>query len=217
MEHAAIQDSLLIHSLLKHGFSVLLFDLRGIGSLGPGYLKGDAYIDNTSYNQWFAGILTNKSIVGMRAEDIVRLTHFIKTDMDGFNTISAIATGASGSELLHAAVFEETIQKMCLIEPFMSFADIALSHEYTPAFIPSIVAGAIDKYDLPDLLAAFCPRKLLIINPLASDGTPAIESKKNCYLTYPKIVYTQKGVKTNFKYSVEEESLVNEKIIKWLE
>ncbi len=68
MEEAARSDSVMIHSMVKQGYSVLLFDIRGIGALGPGYLKGDAYIDNTSYNQWFASILTNKSIVGMRAE-----------------------------------------------------------------------------------------------------------------------------------------------------
>lgn len=51
MEHAANKDSLL-HSILKQGSSVLIFDVRGIGSLGPGYLKGDAcrrYYTNCSF------------------------------------------------------------------------------------------------------------------------------------------------------------------------
>jgi hypothetical protein len=54
----------------------------------------------------------------------------------------------------------------------------------TPAFITSTVAGAIEKYDLPDLMAALCPRKLLIMNPLASDGSAISEKQKTCYLTY---------------------------------
>jgi hypothetical protein len=196
---------------------VVIFDVRGIGSLGPGYLKGDAYIDNTSFNQWFAGILTNKSIVAMRAEDIIRIAHFVKTDINWVETLSAIAVGATGSELLHAAAFDETIDKVCFIEPFLSFADIALSPDYSPAFIPSSVAGAIEKYDLPDLLASLSPRKILIINPLASDGTPALESKRKCYKTYPTIVYTQKGVKNNFKHSViKGAQLVNKQVIDWL-
>ena len=74
------------------------------------------------------------------------------------------------------------------------------------------------KYDLSDLTAALCPRKVLIINPLASDGSPAEESKKSCYLSYPKIVYTQKDVKDHFKQlTVDDNILVNEKIIKWLD
>ncbi|MCK5137720.1 MAG: acetylxylan esterase [Bacteroidales bacterium] len=217
MEHTANKDSLVVHSMLKQGYAVLLFDVPGIGSLGPGYLKGDAYIENISFNQWFAGILTSKSVVGMRAEDILRINHFIKTDIGEFETISALASGVTGSELLHAAVFDKTIQKVCLIEPLVSYADVALSHEYSPEFIPSTVAGAIEQYDLPDLMAALCPRKVLIVNPRIGNGDPAGDGKKLCYLTYPKIVYTQKGVADNFKHSVVgEEQLIHEQIIKWL-
>jgi len=217
MKHAAEKDSLLIRSMLKQGFSLLLFDVRGIGSLGPGDLKGDAYIDNTSFNQWFAGNLTNKSIVGMRAEDIFRIIHFIKNDFEEFETISAIASGASGSELLHAAVFDSSIQKIGLLHPFMSFADIVLNRDYTPAFIPSTVAGAIEEYDLCDLMAAFSPRKLLIINPQSQAGDPASDEQKSCRLSYPRIVYNQRDREDHFKHMVVEEGPpVNEQIIEWL-
>jgi len=217
MEKAARSDSVMIHSMVKQGYSVLLFDIRGIGALGPGYLKGDAYIDNTSYNQWFASILTKKSIVGMRAEDILRIIHFIETDAGEFETISAIASGAPGSELLHAAVFDKSIQKICLVHPFLSFADIALNRDYTPAYIPSTVAGAIEKYDLSDLMAALSPRKLLILNPVSENGDPAGEDKKACHLTYPGVVFNKKGVEDNFKYAVVDDGLpVYEQIIEWL-
>jgi len=202
MEHAATEDSLMIRSIVKQGCSVLLFDVPGIGSLGPGYLRGDAYIDNTSFNQWFAGIQTAKSLVGMRAEDIMRILHFIKTDFPAFETVSAIAVGPVGSEMLHAAVFDDAIEKVCLVHPFLSFANIALSPEYSPSFIPSTVAGAIDEYDLPDLLAALCPRKVLVIDPRSARGDPAGVDEKSCALSYPKIVFTQRGVAANFGHTV---------------
>jgi cephalosporin-C deacetylase-like acetyl esterase len=217
MEHAASKDSLMIHSIVKQGYSVLLFDVPGIGSLGPGYLRGDAYIDNTSFNQWFAGIHTAKSIVGMRAEDIIRILHFLKTDFPAFETISAIAVGPVGSEILHAAVFDDAIQKVCLVRPFLSYADIALSREYLPAFIPSTVAGALNKYDLPDLMAALCPRKFLILDPLSANGKPAGDDEKSCTLSYPRIVYAQNGDQGNFMLSVTgEDKPVYEQIITWL-
>jgi hypothetical protein len=217
MQQAATGDSLMIHSIVKQGYSVLLFDVPGIGSLGPGYLRGDAYIDNTSFNQWFAGIHTGKSLVAMRAEDILRILHFIKTDFKEFETVTAIADGPVGSEILHVAVFDEAIEKVCLLHPFLSFADIALSREYSPAFIPSTVAGAIDGYDLPDLMAALCPRKLLILNPLSANGDPAGDDEKSCYLSYPKIVFTQKGVAEYFKHTITGESQpVSELILDWL-
>lgn len=217
MENAATGDSLMIRSMVKQGYSVLLFDVPGIGSLGPGYLRGDAYIDNTSFNQWFAGILTAKSLVGLRAEDIMRILHFIKTDLPAFETVSAMAVGPVGSEMLHAAAFDDAIKKVCLVQPFLSFAGIALSPEYSPSFIPSTVAGAIDEYDLPDLLAALCPRKLLILDPRAANGDPAVDDEKSCYLSYPKIVFTQKGVAGNFGHSVvgPDQPAYNQ-IIEWL-
>jgi cephalosporin-C deacetylase-like acetyl esterase len=218
MEHAARKDSLMIHSILQKGYAVLLFDVPGIGSLGPGYLKGDAYIDNTSFNQWFAGILTNRSIVGMRTEDIVRITQFIERDLGEFETIAALASGAAGSEILHAAVFQKNIQKVILIQPFLSFADLATNPEYAPEYIPSTVAGAIKKYDLPDLLAALCPRKVMIINPLSANGYPAGDREKSCFLSYPRIVFTQEGVKDRFEHvSTGEGKQVYAQVLKWLE
>jgi cephalosporin-C deacetylase-like acetyl esterase len=217
MEYATHEDSLMIHALLQQGYAVLLFDVPGIGSLGPGYLKGDAYIDNTSFNQWFAGILTNKSIVGMRAEDILRITHFADRDPGAFASITALASGAVGSEILHAAVFLEGIQNVVLIEPFLSFADIALTREYAPEFIPSTVAGAIDAYDLPDLLGALCPRKVMIINPLSANGDPADDKEKSCHLSYPRIVFTQQGLKDHFTHIVVDEGKAfPDHIISWL-
>ena len=103
------------------------------------------------------------------------------------------------------------------MKPFISFADIALTHDYTPAFITSTVAGAIEKYDLSDLMAALCPRKVLIINPLGSNGLPAGADKKSCNLSYPKIVYTQKNMENNFNYLiVKEDHLAIDQIIEWL-
>ena len=215
MEGALQKDSLMIHSLLRQGYSLLLFDVRGIGSLGPGYLRGDAYVDNTSFNQWFAGNLTHKSLVGMRAEDILRIIHFVKTDFEDFESLSAISSGACGSELLHAAAFDLSIQKIVLIQPFISFADIVLNRDYLPAYIPSTVAGAIEEYDLPDLMAALAPRKLFLINPLSETGELAGDEQKSCRLGYPRIVYNQKGRADHFRHMVVDFGQpLNEQIIK---
>lgn len=217
MEHAANNDSV-VYSMLRRGYSVLLFDVPGIGSLGPGYLKGDAYFDKISFNQWFAGILTNKSIVGMRAEDILRIAHFVKNDVGGFEDVSALSVGATGSELLHAAVFEESIQKVGLIRPFLSYADIALSQEYMPSFIPSTVAGAITKYDLPDLMASLCPRKLAIINPQSSQGTSLLPGITARIMAYPTAKFVREGAEDYIQIYIEKnDQLVYKQIINWIE
>lgn len=214
-DYAAKMDNL-AKQLVGEGYTVLLGDLPGIGELGPGYLKGDAYIENISYNQWFAGILIGKSVVGLRAEDISRMVHFIKTILPDYNSISAISDGVLGSEILHAAVFDGTIQRVCLVQPFLSFAEIARSYEYAPRFIPSAVAGAIEEYDLPDLMAALCPRKLLIINPLSENGTLSDEKGAGEDLAFPVNVYSQKNKSENFSFICRKDrQLVIEDIISW--
>jgi hypothetical protein len=200
------------------GYTVLLGDLPGIGELGPGYLKGDAYIDNVSYNQWFAGILTGKSIVGLRAEDITRMAHFIKTSFPDAKSVSAISVGKLGSEILHAAVFDGTIRKVCLVEPFVSFAEIAISREYAPGFIPSTVASAIEAYDLADLMAVLSPRKLLIINPLNANGSVEREARARENLAFPSKVYALKGRSSDFGFIYrKEKQQVFREILKWLD
>ena len=197
MEHAVIQDSL-AHDLVREGYPVLLADLPGIGSMGPGYLKGDSYIDSTSYNQWFAAVLAGKSNVGLRAEDIVRIVHFAKNSTHEFSGISALATGPLCSELLHAATFEQNINKICLIKPFLSYADIATTRFYKAEFMPFTVPGAIVEYDLPDLVAGLCPRRVLILEPLSGDGLIADEAIAENSMLFPSMVYSEKGVSSNF-------------------
>ena len=150
-----------------------------------------------SYNIWFAGILTGKSIVGLRAEDIIRMVHFIKTNLSDYSSISAISVGVLGSELLHAAVFEKDIQKICLIRPFLSYAEIALAPDYKPSFIHSTVAGAIEEYDLADLMAAISPRKILVLNPLSPNGQKAGETKAKYSIDFPLKVYAEKDASQN--------------------
>ncbi|MEN8203107.1 MAG: SGNH/GDSL hydrolase N-terminal domain-containing protein [Bacteroidota bacterium] len=216
MEHAAQSHHPIIQSILNQGYSVLLFDVRGTGSLGPGPWNKDEHIDHRYFNQWFAGIISDKSTVGMRAEDIVRITRFVTQELEGNKEILALSIGATGSELLHAALFEKKIQRVCLVEPYLSFADVARSPEYSPRIIPSTVPGAIEKYDLPDLMAAISPRRLMIINPLSPTGEPADKDQLSCNLSYPDLVYEKHGVKDLFIHSGNEDQLVYDQLVNWL-
>ena len=213
----AVNSDSLARQLLSDGYTVLLGDLPDIGELGPGYLKGDTYIRGISYNKWFAGILTGRSIVGLRAEDIIRMTRFIKTNLSGYHSLTAISVGVLGSELLHAAVFDSAIQQVCLVRPFLGFSNIALSHDYKPSYIFSTVPGAIEEYDLPDLMAALCPEKTLIINPLLANGVKVGETKVGQTMRFPFKVYANNNSSDNFilKTEVNDEKVAGY-VLSWL-
>jgi len=63
---------------VRNGFMVLAPDMIGVGEVGPGIFEGDTYFDGISYNMWFTSTLIGRSIVGIHAGDVVRLTRLLK-------------------------------------------------------------------------------------------------------------------------------------------
>ena len=150
--------------LVKKGVMVIVPDLPGFGELGPGYLKGDAYFENTSYNQWFAGILNGKSTLALHVEAIKSLLQFCKEEMEWNNKeLMGISKGGFNSSLLHAAALGVDFKGMLFLDPMLSFESVVSEKSYKPEHIPFTVAGALPNYDLPDLSAAFAPRKLMLV------------------------------------------------------
>ncbi|MEQ6120423.1 acetylxylan esterase [Reichenbachiella sp. MALMAid0571] len=213
----AVNKDVLAKQLVSDGYTVLLSDLPNIGEMGPGYLRGDTYIRGVSYNKWFTGILTGKSIVALRAEDIVRLAHFVKAELATYHSTTAISVGALGSELLHATTFGAEVEKVCLIQPFLSYSDIALTRDYKTSFVHSVVPGAITAYDLPDLIAYLSSCKVFLINPLNANGEMAEESKIAENMRFPDRVYKKKKVNDNFLIKYDLDSIeVSNQVLSWL-
>ncbi|MGF1583835.1 MAG: acetylxylan esterase [Bacteroidales bacterium] len=152
-----------IEWFVRRGFTVIAPDLLGIGETGPGVFRGDSYLEGISYNLWFASVLTGRSIAGIRANDIVRLTR-LALSKDGINEVYAFAREELAPELLHAAAFEPSIKRIALIEPYSSYGSIVMNRMYNPRFIHGSVPGALTNYDLPDLAGALAPRRLLLAN-----------------------------------------------------
>lgn len=154
-----------MESLVKEGFAVIAPDLIGIGETGPGKFKGDAYIGDVSYNVWFESILIGRSIVGLRAGDIVRIVKYLESREDiDFRNISGMAFGEMCPNLLHAAAFDDKISKVTLVEPLISYSSIVMNKYYKPQLIHATVAGALTAYDLPDIAACLAPRELRLID-----------------------------------------------------
>jgi hypothetical protein len=161
---------------VRRGFTVLAPDMIGVGEMGPGDFDGDSSIDGVSYNVWFASVLIGRSIVGIRAGDVVSLTRLLKKT-SGISEIYGFARREMGPVLIHAAAFDSTISRIALAEPCASYQSVVMNRYYDPRFIYCTVPGALKAYDLPDLEASLAPRKLLIAGPLDGNGkTPDIEN-----------------------------------------
>ena len=152
---------------VKKGYTVLAPDLIGTGEMGPGQFRGDSYIDSVSYNLWFASMLVGRSIVGIRAGDVVRFADLLKEHY-GIEEINGLAKREMSPVLLHAAAFDKNISRVALVEPYTSYRSLVTTRDYHPEFLHNAVPGSIGIYDLPDLAGSLAPRKLMIWN--ATDG-----------------------------------------------
>ena len=188
---------------VKNGYLVLAPDLLGVGETGPGAFRGDAYnfrLGKASYNIWFASIQAASSLVGIHASDISRLINYLQSRENlKIEKISAVAHREMCPALLHAAVFDDRITKVALVEPLISYSSIVMNHFYKPSFILSSVAGSMTAYDLPDLCAAFAPRKLLMINISDHNGKIAGEKMLEEELSFVKSIYANKKVSDDFE------------------
>src|SRR5690606_31399616 len=156
-----MKDEARLNQVLARGFTVLVPDLIGTGELGNGTLKGDAFINNISYNVWFSAMLVGRSIVGIQASDLLKLSHLLKQDR-GMDEIYGVAQQAMSPVLLHAAAFDPVISRVALISPYSSYRSFVMNQYYNSDFVYSLVPGALTAYDLPALAASLAPSKVLI-------------------------------------------------------
>ena len=204
-----------LEKFINQGITVLAPDLLGIGEMGPGIFRGDAYFDGSSHNLWYAAMLAGRSITGIRAGDVVMLLRMIKKSY-GEKEIVGCAVNELAPVMLHSAAFEKSFDNVVLIQPYMSFMSLVMSRFYDPVLIQGTVPGALTAYDLPDLAATLSPRKLLIAG-ITDGNRQRIADVENSGISFIRSVYKNKNSEGNFKIVTEgtSESLFSE-IQEWL-
>ncbi|WP_262709588.1 alpha/beta hydrolase family protein [Anseongella ginsenosidimutans] len=163
-----------LERMVQSGYAVFCPDLIGIGEMGPGSYKGDAYIDGVSYNMCFMGLQINKTVVGLRSSDIVALRQVI-TRAFLFDDIYAISVDELASPLLHAALFDEAIKGVLTIGDFATYSTLVNTEYYDSRHAFSLVPNVLLYYDLPILTRAIAPRKYAHLD--GKGAGPAILAK----------------------------------------
>ncbi len=205
-----------IERFVSQGITVLAPDLIGTGETGTGALKGDAYFDGASHNLWYLSMLIGRSITGIQAGDVSRLTAILKT-INNEAVICGLARKEMAPVLLHAAAFIEDIGNIILIEPFSSYRLIVMNRFYNTKFPLSAVPGALKEYDLPDLAGTLAPRRLFIAGATDGNGSTADTIGINKDLAVIKEAYRYKNADGNLKILSEGSGeSVYESLLDWL-
>jgi len=159
-----------IEQLVKKGYVVLAVDPIGVGETKQ--TAGRGLIDG------YLSVLNARSVVGIQAGDITRAVNFLKTfDYVDKNKIGAVASDILCLPLIHAASFESSIKNIILLRSLVSYSSVALNKFYrigvTKTGYEGVghpfevnfswgVAGALQGYDLPDLIASIAPRRVVM-------------------------------------------------------
>jgi hypothetical protein len=102
---------------VRKGFTVLVPDLIGTGETGPGYFRGDAFIEGISYNIWFASCTYRKKHYRNKG------SRCCETDTPTLRTLMELKKSMPWQKrkchpvLLHAAAFEPAISRVALLGP----------------------------------------------------------------------------------------------------
>jgi len=211
---ADVQEGGDMEWLVKNGVMVVAPDLVGIGEMGPGEFQGDSYVDSVSYNIWFASMLTHRSIVGIRAGDVVRIANQLKKE--GVKEIYGLAKKQMAPVLLHAAAFDKDISKVALIQPYSSYRVIVMDNDYEADFLHSTVAGSIGVYDLPDLEASLAPKALLIAGVTDANGNISNDADIVNDLSVVKAAYQRSAPNKLQIVSEGTISQLADKLKKWI-
>ena len=138
-----------LKKLVLAGHVVLAIDVRGCGETGPSpdsMWGGD-------WNDIFVSYLLGKSMIGMRAEDIIVAGRYL-SDLEGTekSAVQLIGVGVAGPAALHAAAVERDLFRGLELQGSLVSWSEYVKHPEMRGQLVNSVHGALRAYDLPDLI-----------------------------------------------------------------
>src|SRR5262249_52272678 len=126
------------------------------------------------YKNALTALLIGKTMVGMRAADLVRGVDLLaaRNDVDASRT-AVVGRGGAAIPALFAALFDERIRSVALDGMPLSY-DAVVKSRIHQGIVEQIVPSALKYFDLPDVIAAIAPRKVAVfngVNPLGQEVT----------------------------------------------
>ncbi|MCG2587541.1 alpha/beta hydrolase family protein [Rhodohalobacter sulfatireducens] len=206
---AEASESGQIEWFVQKGFTVLAPDLIGTGETSPG---GSGNL----LKEWHASVLIDRSITGIRAGDINRLTQLLK-QKNSFSDIYSVAVQEMSQGLLHSAAISNSFSRVALIDPLISYRSLVSTKYYDPGFTAGAVLGSMQSYDLPGLAASLAPGKLLMINPVNGANGPADEEDIDKDTRVIHATYDQANLPENFRITgPQTEDEIFESLEEWI-
>ena len=179
-----------LDALARAGYVVLAIQPRGIPETPP---AGTRFVSGQSTAALAS--INGKTLVGMRAEDIIRAVDYLaaRPDVDHAR-IAGLGRGILGPPMLHAAVLDERIGQVVLQDSLTAYRMVADRPIHRDLYETGLY-GVLRKYDLDDLMAALGSRAVTVLNPVDPLGLPVrlAEFRQYCRYTSDRLRVAQRG------------------------
>jgi len=155
-----------IEKLVKQGQIVLAAELRGIGETETGHDKRDYGRGRfgRDVQEVFLAYLLGRSYVGMRTGDVIAWADYLAASKTPGKT-HLIGIGEAAIPALHAAALDpDRWNSVKLKQMITSWTEIVSSPESLNQVV-NIAHGALQHYDLPDLIKMIDPDKVIVKDP----------------------------------------------------
>ena len=160
--------------LAEDGAAVLSVDLAGLGSttMKPWRYGSMSGVLGPNSAEWFVAYMLGESFVGLRANQILLASEFLRATTSSTKPVELLAIGEPCVPALHAAVVEpDLIGKVILWQPLRSWQSV-IDTPVTKRQLPNVIHGVLKHYDLPELARLIPAEHLTIEQPLNASGEP---------------------------------------------
>ncbi len=163
-----------IESIVRSGKIVLAVDVRGCGETRTTTWRYGNTSEFTGGNtaEFFIAYMLGKSFLGMRAEDVLVSARFLAelAPNNKARSLRMVAIGEAGPAALHAAALEtELFDSLALRGSLVSFSNVVHT-AVTRGALVNCVHGALEVYDLPDLVSEIGSKRVTIEKAVDAGG-----------------------------------------------
>ncbi len=158
-----------IEVLVKEGRAVLAIDVRGTGETASAKPR---LIGKNEFQMTYLGIHLGRPLLGQRTEDVLAALEALlgREEIDP-ERVRMMGIERGGPVALHAAALDSRVTDVVIEEAIQSWMDVVAT-PLAEHQLEQIVAGALTRYDLPDLVRAIGPRAVEVRRPVDPTGKP---------------------------------------------
>ncbi len=167
-DEGAAMSTMEQNAMAQAGEVVVAVDLRGLGesAVPAGDRSGFEPYFGADWSEYFLAYMLGKSYVGMRAHDILVVRMFIEEHVpaEGRREVHLFALGEASVPALHAAALEPSLFTTVQLKKLTITWKEVVSADITKNQLVNAVHGALQVYDLTDLITSLPPGKLQILS-----------------------------------------------------